>query len=222
MRLNWALATMRCNQSLSRGGGTAVQLMELSFMGTHMRIQPIDPLNLSPLQQTVYDEVTSGPRGQVRGPLAVWLHQPAFAGHAQKLGAYCRYETLLPARLSELAVLCIAAHWSSEFEWWAHKPIAMRAGISEDVIQALRTGRKPDLELEDEALVYDFVHDLMINRKVADPHYDYAIRLFGSAGVVDLVGIVGYYTLISMTINVFQIDLPDGAAPELETGSQGD
>ena len=184
-----------------------------------MRIRPIDPLNLSPLQRAIYDEVASGPRGQVRGPLAVWLHQPAFASCAQRLGAYCRYETSLPARLSELAVLCIAACWSSEFEWWAHKPIALRAGISEDVFEALRTGRKPDFGLEDESLVYDFVDDLMTNRKVADAHYIHATRLFGDAGVVDLVGIVGYYTLISMTINVFEIGLPHGQVPELDAVS---
>ncbi len=180
------------------------------------RIAPLQPENLTPRQKEVYDAIASGPRGRVRGPLAVWLNRPDLADRAQALGRYCRYDSLLEPRLSELAILATARVWKSEFEWAAHKVIALKAGISPDIVEAIRTNRQPVFENEDEAVVYDYAITLHTERHIGDELYARAVKILGQEAVVDLTGILGYYTLISMTINVFELPPPDGAVPELE------
>jgi len=176
------------------------------------RIKELQPATMTAEQRRVYDAITSGPRGQVRGPLAIWLHRPQLADHAQALGQYCRYETSLEPRLSELAILVLSRIWDAEFEWWAHKKIALEAGVSPAVIEAVRAGTAPLFERDDEALIYAFITSLHNDRCVSDELYRDAVRLLGEGGVVDLVGIAGYYSLISMTIKVFQV-MPPGDAP---------
>ena len=179
------------------------------------RIVPPDVGNLSERQREVYEAIRSGPRGAVRGPLAVWLRRPELADRAQALGHYCRYNTLLPPRLSELAILTIARIWGAEFEWWAHKAVALKAGLSEAVIEAIRTNQEPAFENEDEAVVSAFTRAVHLERRVSDELYARAVEILGEEMVVDLVGILGYYALISITINVFDVDLPDDALPDL-------
>jgi len=183
---------------------------------TMERLQPLKPEELSPEQREVYDAIASGPRGQVRGPLAMWLHRAGLASRAQALGQYCRYDSALPPRLSELAILVMARTWMAEFEWWAHKPIALKAGVPSDVVEAIRVGKTPEFSLADEAVVYDFITELHATRNVSDALYQRALDVLGKDMVVDLVGVAGYYTLISMTINVFGVVPPDGSAPELQ------
>lgn len=180
------------------------------------RIPPLDLEALNPRQREVYDAIASGPRGRVRGPLAIWLHRPDLADRAQALGRYCRYDTSLPPRLSELAILATARVWMSEFEWAAHKPIALKAGVSGEIVEAIRTGQDPVFDQADENIVYRFSVMLHTQRKVSDEVYDRAVEVLGRDAVVDLTGLLGYYTLISMTINVFEVPPPDGLAPELE------
>jgi 4-carboxymuconolactone decarboxylase len=110
-------------------------------ISTMTRIRELDPATMSAEQKTVYDAIVSGPRGRVRGPLAVWLHRPGLADRAQALGEYCRYGTSLEKRLSELAIIIMGRTWNAEFEWWAHKPIALKEGVSEAVVEAIRTGQ---------------------------------------------------------------------------------
>ncbi|WP_420227689.1 carboxymuconolactone decarboxylase family protein [Pigmentiphaga litoralis] len=112
---------------------------------TMPRVPDLDPAVMTDHQRKVYDMIASGPRGRVRGPLAVWLNRPGLAEHAQALGQYCRYDSSLPPRLSELAILVLARHWNSEFEWWAHKAIALKAGLPADVIDAIRDRQPPRL-----------------------------------------------------------------------------
>src|SRR5690606_8382534 len=107
------------------------------------RLLPPSEEALSDEQRRVFEMIASGPRGQVRGPLAIWLHRPELAQAAQALGAYCRYGSTLEPRLSELAILTMATLWKSEFEWWAHKPIALKAGLSPDIVDALQRGTQP-------------------------------------------------------------------------------
>lgn len=180
-----------------------------------MRLTPPDFNALNEEQRHVYDSVAQGPRGGVRGPLALWLHRPQFAGYAQALGAYCRYDTALEPRLSELAILVTARAWSSEYEWFAHKTIAVAAGLSPDIVEAIRRGANPSFERDDEAVVHDFSRELHAQRKVSEATYSRAVQILGSHRVVDLVGLLGYYTLISMTINVFEIPLPEGETLQL-------
>lgn len=183
-----------------------------------MRLAPPDPAEMTPDQKRVHDIITSGPRGRVRGPLAIWLHRPELAEAAQALGAYCRYGSSLESRLSELAILCMAVIWRSEFEWWAHKPIALKAGLSPDVVEALRQGRSPAFADAEEALVHEVVQALSVQRRLEDALYARAEAELGRDRLVDLVGLCGYYTLISMTLNAFEVPLPEGEQPELSAG----
>ncbi|MFM0018812.1 carboxymuconolactone decarboxylase family protein [Paraburkholderia azotifigens] len=179
------------------------------------RIADLDPAGMTSQQRSVYDAIANGPRKGVRGPLAVWLHRPELAQNAQALGRYCRYETSLEPRQSELAILVIARIWGSEYEWYAHKPIALDAGVSPAVVEAIRTNAVPVFERADEAIIHTFLTELHRDRKVSDETYRGAVELLGEAGVIDLTGLAGYYTLISMTINVFQVSPPDGVPNEL-------
>jgi 4-carboxymuconolactone decarboxylase len=181
------------------------------------RISPIDPERLDPEQRAVYDAIASGPRKGVRGPLAVWLHRPQLADRAQALGRYCRYDSSLPPRLSELAILLMGRHWLAEYEWAAHKPFALEAGMSLDVINAIRDDQEPAFVNRDEALIYAFMRQLHERRAIEDSLYAELKAEIGQDGLVDLVGIAGYYTLISMTIKVFEVPPPAGVAPELPT-----
>jgi 4-carboxymuconolactone decarboxylase len=175
----------------------------------------VDDLNLEALsaeQRRVYDAIVAGPRGAVQGPLRVWLHSAALADRAQALGAFCRFGTTLPPRLSELAILVTGAYWQARFEWYAHAPLARKAGLDPDAIEAIRTGRPPQWAHEDEAAVYAFAHELTWTRQVSDPVYARALKVLGLTSLVELVGILGYYTLISMTINAFEVPLPAGVS----------
>ncbi|MBU9294406.1 carboxymuconolactone decarboxylase [Burkholderia multivorans] len=179
------------------------------------RISPLAPEQLSDEQRQVYDAIASGPRKGVRGPLAVWLHRPRLAACAQALGQYCRYDSSVPSRLSELVILSMGRHWLAEYEWAAHKPFALEAGLSIDVIDAIRDGIEPPFVRDDERLVHAFVKQLHERHEIDDALYAALVDTLGEGAVVDLVGIAGYYTLISMTIKVFNVPPPAGVAPEL-------
>jgi 4-carboxymuconolactone decarboxylase len=181
------------------------------------RLSPIDPQQLSDAQRLVYDRIANGPRKGVRGPLAIWLHRPQLAECSQALGRYCRYDSSLEPRLSELAILLMGRHWLAEYEWAAHKPFALEAGLAPEIIDAIRDGIEPDFKNADEVLVYRFIRELHAQRGISDQLYSQFTQLLGDDAIVDLVGIAGYYTLISMTIKVFEVPAPAGVAPELPT-----
>jgi len=166
---------------------------------------------LDPEQRRVHDAIASGPRGGVHGPLRVWLQSAQLADRAQALGAFCRFGTSLPPRLSELAILVTGKSWQASFEWQAHAPAAVQAGLDPAAVEAIRAGRTPQLQREDEAAVYAFAHELIETRRVSDATYRRAFAALGVKALVELVGILGYYTLISMTINAFEVPLPPGA-----------
>lgn len=162
--------------------------------------------NLSDQQQVVFDAIASGPRGEVVGPLAVWLHRPQLADRAQKLGQYCRYDSSLPPRLSELAILVTARIWDAEFEWQSHEPPARAAGLDGQIITALANDEDPAFINEDEAIVYEVSRRLNIERGIDSDLYHRAEKLLGRDRLVDLIGVLGYYSLISMTIKAFDVD----------------
>ena len=132
------------------------------------------------------------------------------------MGAFCRFGTSLEPRLSELAILVTGRVWTAQFEWSVHKPIALAAGLAPDIVEAIRTRRTPAFERRDERVVHDFAQAMHRDRKVTDELYAEAIEVLGERGVVDLVGVLGYYTLISMTITAFNVPLEGGAEPELD------
>jgi 4-carboxymuconolactone decarboxylase len=175
-----------------------------------LRIPELSPDQLSPEQREVHDAIVAGPRGKVQGPLQVWLHSPKLAARAQELGAFCRYHTSLPKRLSELAILVTGAHWKAGFEWFAHAPEAIKAGLDAATIAAIHGGMSPSFVRTDEAAVYDFSCELLETHRVSDATYERATAELGALGVVELVGILGYYGLISMTICAFRVPVPAG------------
>jgi 4-carboxymuconolactone decarboxylase len=170
----------------------------------------IDIAALDDRQRGVHDAILAGPRGIVEGPLRVWLLSPDLADRAQALGEFCRFGSSLPPALSELAILVTGRFWRAGFEWHVHAPIAERAGLDPAAIAAIRRGDIPDLQGA-EAAVYAFSRQLIETRAVDDAAYAAAVAALGRRGVVDLVGILGYYGLISMTITAFRVPVPVGA-----------
>lgn len=180
------------------------------------RLPDIDPATLDKEGKRVYDAIVAGPRGIVQGPLRVWLNSPTLADRAQALGAFCRYGTSLEPRLSELAILVTGAFWRAGFEWHVHAPIAADTGLSAGVIEEIRRGATPDFSRDDERCVYSFAHELWSMHRVSAETYLEAEKVLGRRALVDLVGILGYYGLISMTICAFEVPLPEGAAEPFE------
>ncbi len=174
------------------------------------RLAPLDLDQLSPEQRAVADAIISGPRGGIRGPFESWLRSPELAGRAQELGEYCRFNTSLRRDLSELAILLTGKHWKAQFEFWAHARLAREAGLPEDIIEAVRSGAAPAFRDEPQRAVYALVTEHFATNRVSDATYQQAITQLGERGVVDLVGVVGYYGLVSMTLNVFDVGLPPG------------
>ncbi len=165
---------------------------------------------LSPKQRALLADIQKS-RGKnvLGGPFAVFLQSPDYGDLAQKLGAFCRYNTSIPPHLSEFIILVLGRFWRSQYEFWIHAPIAQKAGVRSATIDALRTGRAPKLNKEQRA-VYDFIAELQRTKRVSDKTYARVHAMFGDAGMVEFVGILGYYTLVAMTLNVFRIPLPDG------------
>jgi 4-carboxymuconolactone decarboxylase len=179
------------------------------------RFKPLAPEEMSEAQRKVYQEIAGGPRGGVRGPFNALLRSPELADRAQKMGEYIRFNTSLPPRLSELAILVTARYWSSQYEWHAHYPFALKGGLPAKVAAELAQGRKPTGMNDDEAVVYDFCTELHERKAVSDATYKRALERFGERGIVDLVGVSGYYTLVSMVLNVARHPLPEGVAAPL-------
>jgi 4-carboxymuconolactone decarboxylase len=171
---------------------------------------------LSKAQRALRDEIFATRPGlkKLGGPFAVWLHAPEFGNLAQRLGAYCRYKTSLPPRLSEFAILVTARMWRAQYEWNAHVPMAEKAGVNTRTLADLRAGRYPKAARPDERAIYDFIDELYRSKRVSDKNYQRVFKITGTGGMVELVGILGYYTLVSMTLNVFNVSLdPNQSLP---------
>lgn len=179
------------------------------------RLALIDEQRMNDAQRALLEAMRAGPRGKsltLRGPFAVWMHAPEFGDLAQKLGAHCRYKTALAPRLSEFAILCTARLWRAQYEWFAHAPMAERAGVKPKTIQALRAGRVPTSAPKDERTIYDFIQELYKTKRVSDRTYKRLHAVLGDGAMVELTGILGYYVMISMTLNVFRMMPPQDAA----------
>ena len=177
------------------------------------RLAQLKEEDLNPAQQALLESLRSGPRGKsltVRGPFAACMHAPEFGQLAQALGAHARYKTALEPRLSEFAILCTARLWKAQYEWFAHAPMALKAGVKPKVIEELRKGRMPTSAPKDERAIHAFVAELYKTRRISTKTYKRVRTFLNDAALVELVGILGYYTLISMTLNVFHMLPPEG------------
>jgi 4-carboxymuconolactone decarboxylase len=166
-------------------------------------------------QRALLESIRSGPRGKstgIRGPFAAFLHAPAFGELAQTLGAHCRYKTALPSRLSEFAILCTARQWRANYEWFAHEPIAERAGVKPKAIADVRAGREPKSAAKDERAIYAFVQELYKTRRISGRTYARVHAFLGDAAMVEFVGLLGYYAMVAMTLDVFRLLPPPEAS----------
>lgn len=164
-------------------------------------------------QRRVYDATVAGRRGTAPANVMAWLRSPELADRAQQLGEFVRYSTTLPPRLSELAILVVARHWTSQYEWAVHRAEALEAGLAEGIIDDIAARRAPQCSEPDERAVYEFAAALMTRCQVPSGLYARAVAVIGEKGVVELVGLLGYYTLVAMTLNTFEIEPPPGSEP---------
>ena len=166
----------------------------------------------TPAQRALVASISSGPRGQFKmsGPFYCYLHAPAFGELAQKLGAHCRFGTGIAPRLSEFTILATAQHWKSQYEWAAHVGIAEQKGVKPETIRDLRAGREPKKAPKDERALYAFIKELYRDKRVSSKTYQSVNAILGDAGTVELVGLLGYYAMVAMTLDVFRMPVAEG------------
>lgn len=221
-----------------RRGLAAVGLMVLAFAGTSAqapsvrpardvkdardvrlvgdRFRPLTYDEMTPAQRVMIEHVLQGERASSGGPFNVFLRSPELGDVAQQLGARVRFHSSLPDRLKEMAILITARDWTAQYEWYAHKRLALQTGLKPDLIDAIAAGTRPAAMQPDEQALYAFETELLETRQVGDATFRAAAAAFGERGVVDLIGLIGYYNLVSMALNVDRYPLPEGARPELQ------
>jgi len=180
------------------------------------RMPPLDPERMTEEQRSAAAELAAGPRGGVRGPFIALLRSPRLMGRLQKVGEYLRYENSLEPRLAEFAMLIVARHLTQQFEWHVHHALALKAGLAKEVGDALAQGARPRGMKPDEEDVYDFCAELLQRHGVSDVIYRRAIERLGERGVVDLVGLVGYFITVSLVLNVAHTPAGETGAVPLE------
>jgi 4-carboxymuconolactone decarboxylase len=179
------------------------------------RLPPIPPERWSPQQRELAEEIIKGPRGALLSPFVPMLRSPELMAHSQRMGEYLRYRSAIGLRLSELAILLVARHWSQQVEWAIHAPIAQREGIAAGTVAAIAEDRRPAALPREEAAVYDFATELLREQQVSDETWERALALFGEHGVVDLCGLLGYYSYLAMLMNAARTPAPGSDAPPL-------
>jgi 4-carboxymuconolactone decarboxylase len=177
------------------------------------RYREITVAEMTPAQKRAHDLIVSGRRGQFGGPFQLLIRAPEICQHAAQLGEHLRWSTTLPARLSELAICITAKFWRAQYEWYAHAPLAVKAGVPAAAIEAIRTGGTPHFDAQDEALVYRICTEIIQTQRLSDASFGAIVEALGEVGLVELTSIIGYYTLIGTTLNVFQVPLPAGETP---------
>jgi 4-carboxymuconolactone decarboxylase len=181
------------------------------------RFKPLTYEEMTPQQKTMVDHLLAGERkGSTEWPFNVFLRSPEMGDVAQQLGAQIRFHSSLPRKLNELAIITTARFWGAQFEWTAHSRSAAQAGVSAAVIDAIANGKRPTGMQPDEEAVYNFCHELLNTRQVSDATFKATVGVVGERGAVDLIGAMGYYSLVSMALNVDRYPLADGAKPELK------
>jgi len=168
---------------------------------------------MTPEQKRMADAIVAGPRGSLRGPFPVLIHSPAMGDLAQRLGAYVRFESVLPPPLRELAILCTARFWTAQYEWYAHRELGLKAGLDPAIIDAVAAGKRPARLGREELAIYEFASQLLATKGVSDAAFAAVKDAFGLQGVVDLIGTIGYYSLVAMALNVNRSAIPPDAVP---------
>jgi 4-carboxymuconolactone decarboxylase len=182
---------------------------------TEMRLKLLSPGEMNEDQKQTYDESIAGKRGVPPPPMMAWLNSPEMARHATRLGAFLRFDTSFPAKLSEIAILVTARHWTAHYEWYAHKRLALKGGMDPKIIEDIRHRRTPRFDDPKGQMIYDVSKSLHEGHGLTKALYDEAVKILGERGLVEVIGLCGYYTMVSMTLNTFEFDLPEGEVSEL-------
>ena len=177
-----------------------------------MRLPKLSPEQLSPRQQELAARI-AGKRGQVRGPYLCWLHSPELCDRVESLGAYVRFDCSLPEKLREFSILITARYWDAQHSWNAHLDKAIAAGLPPEVAKAIAEGRKPEFRADDERVFFEFSMQLLEDHFVSDETFAEALQLFGNQGVVDIIGCLGNFSMLSFCLNAFQVDLDPTKEP---------
>ena len=176
------------------------------------RMPPLERAAMSEAQRKVADELAAGPRGGVKGPFIPLLRSPELMDRLQKVGEYLRFQSSLEPRISEFVMLVVSRQWTQQFEWAVHVPLALTAGIKTETVESLALGRRPAGMARDEEIAYDFCAELVHNHGVSDATYRQVVDLLGEGGLMDLLGLIGYFTTVSMVMNVAHTAAPKGDA----------
>jgi len=186
---------------------------------TSERMAEIPRDKMSAAQRSIADALISGPRKRMSGPFNAWLRNPELADRLQKVSEYVRFNTSLDSRVNEMAILMTAQAWGSTYEWYAHAPLALKAGLDPATVAAIGAGRKPDNMKDDEAIAWEFTAQLRRDHGVDDAIYARALEKFGEQGIIDLIAVNGYYDVVSMTLNVARVAPPaDAELPFKQAG----
>ena len=176
------------------------------------RVEQLEPEQLTPEQQRIAKEIAST-RSRVGGPFGIWLRTPAIADAANQLGQTLRRDGKLDKRLFELAVLLLVRHWGAQYAWHVHDAAGRAAGLSDDVIAAIRDKRTPRFAKPDEQLIYDVISELVETKAVSSATYQRALSALGLDLLIELIAVAGFYTMVAMTLNTFEVATPDGSRP---------
>jgi len=179
------------------------------------RIPLLDCDEMSPVQRSLYDEIVSGPRGRLVGPLRAAIHSPDMAVLWSRFGEFIRFRTSLPMRVTELAIIATARRWNSQVEWAIHARAALDAGLSEDIVSAIKAGAQVSFADPEERAVYEYCVELQTHGQVSLRLHQAIIQRWGVIGVVELTAVIGYYTMVAMTLNAHEMPLPDGGEAPL-------
>ncbi|MEE8629523.1 MULTISPECIES: carboxymuconolactone decarboxylase family protein [Methylobacterium] len=177
------------------------------------RLPTIPPAQYGPEQKQAAEAFEAARKVPVFGPFEPLMHSPEVMTLARSMGDYLRYKPKIGTTLSELVILVNARHWTQDYEWYVHAPIARKVGIAPEAIAAIRDGRRPTGLPEDQETAYDFTVELLQNKRVSDATFARAEKLFGKPGVVDLTAVSGYYTFLAMELNVARYPLPKDGTP---------
>lgn len=181
------------------------------------RFEELTSETMTPEQSRVAEAIQAGPRGAgLRGPFNALLRSPDLANAVQKVGEYVRYKSSIPGRLNELAIIVTGRRWTAQYEFYAHRRLALQAGLKAEIADAIAGGKRPTGMDADESTVYDFATELLNTGQVSEATYQRTLARFGERGVIDLVGAVGYYSMVSLVLNVAQVPLPEGESPLLK------
>ena len=211
--LTIALALLHPASAQAPASQTRPDPKTIKFVGD--RFKPLTWDEMTPAQHTMVEHLFAGPRAGANGPFNVLLRSPEMGDIAQQFGASMRFNQSMPRKLNEMAIIITARYWTAQYEWYAHKRAALQAGLDPAIVDAIQHGRRPTTMQKDEDAVFTFCTELLNTKHVSDATFAAAKNTVGEKGVVDLMGVMSWYQMVSMLLNVDRYPLPEGAKPEL-------